>query len=282
MKSGAVPDIIAEDTELGQYWITSWRTASGREFSETWVDEYRRARELLGDLSTATTYVDGLRKAGLFDPATRGSAVRTALASVFLLWLYPEPVAALKTAANTLGSDTDSIASMAGALVGGTSADLPSGPLLDSELISSEARRLAMCGIGRGWRGHRYPDLLRWVAPSAQADYLQPLKDNQLVLVGLGAVARVIGDPRRGRQGDFAWQWLELEFGQTVLVKRRWDGSQSYAILNYLYTLAETACTRACFALGLDPGLGILHTDQPRRDSLALDLIESHSNTCGE
>lgn len=46
------------------------------------------------------------------------------------------------------------------------------------------------------------------------------------------------------------------------------------AILNYLYALAEIECRNACHRLGLDPGLGILHTDNPRRDSLALDIIE--------
>lgn len=46
------------------------------------------------------------------------------------------------------------------------------------------------------------------------------------------------------------------------------------AILNYTYALAETECTIALRAVGLDPGLGVMHTDQRARDSLALDLIE--------
>ncbi len=46
------------------------------------------------------------------------------------------------------------------------------------------------------------------------------------------------------------------------------------AMLNYLYALAEAECRLACLTLGLDPGLGLLHTDAKSRDSLALDLIE--------
>ncbi len=46
------------------------------------------------------------------------------------------------------------------------------------------------------------------------------------------------------------------------------------AMLNYLYALAETECRFACLAVGLDPGLGFLHTDRRGRDSLALDLLE--------
>jgi CRISPR-associated endonuclease Cas1 len=46
------------------------------------------------------------------------------------------------------------------------------------------------------------------------------------------------------------------------------------AILNYLYALLESEARLAAAALGLDPGLGVLHVDTPNRDSLALDLME--------
>jgi CRISPR-associated endonuclease Cas1 len=46
------------------------------------------------------------------------------------------------------------------------------------------------------------------------------------------------------------------------------------AILNYLYALLESEARLAAAALGLDPGLGVLHVDAPNRDSLALDILE--------
>jgi CRISPR-associated endonuclease Cas1 len=46
------------------------------------------------------------------------------------------------------------------------------------------------------------------------------------------------------------------------------------AILNYLYAILESEARIAAAALGLDPGLGILHADTANRDSLALDLLE--------
>jgi CRISPR-associated endonuclease Cas1 len=46
------------------------------------------------------------------------------------------------------------------------------------------------------------------------------------------------------------------------------------AILNYLYTVLESETCLAASALGLDPGLGLLHADRPVRDSLACDLME--------
>ena len=46
------------------------------------------------------------------------------------------------------------------------------------------------------------------------------------------------------------------------------------AMLNYLYALLESETRLAVAALGLDPGLGVLHMDAPARDSLAFDVME--------
>jgi hypothetical protein len=46
------------------------------------------------------------------------------------------------------------------------------------------------------------------------------------------------------------------------------------AMLNYLYALLESESRLAAAALGLDPGLGVLHMDTSARDSLACDLME--------
>jgi CRISPR-associated endonuclease Cas1 len=46
------------------------------------------------------------------------------------------------------------------------------------------------------------------------------------------------------------------------------------AILNYLYSVLESEARLAAAALGLDPGLGMLHVDTRTRDSLACDLME--------
>jgi len=46
------------------------------------------------------------------------------------------------------------------------------------------------------------------------------------------------------------------------------------ALLSYVYKLVEVEAILACTAVGLDPGLGLIHTDLRGRQSLALDLIE--------
>jgi len=46
------------------------------------------------------------------------------------------------------------------------------------------------------------------------------------------------------------------------------------AMLNYLYALLESESRLAAAALGLDPGIGLMHVDTDARDSLACDLME--------
>jgi hypothetical protein len=47
------------------------------------------------------------------------------------------------------------------------------------------------------------------------------------------------------------------------------------AMLNYLYALLESEARLVVAALGLDPGLGVMHMDMPTRDSLACDVMEA-------
>jgi CRISPR-associated endonuclease Cas1 len=46
------------------------------------------------------------------------------------------------------------------------------------------------------------------------------------------------------------------------------------ALLNFLYALLESESRLSAAAMGLDPGIGLLHVDTPNRDSLACDLME--------
>jgi CRISPR-associated endonuclease Cas1 len=46
------------------------------------------------------------------------------------------------------------------------------------------------------------------------------------------------------------------------------------AMLNYLYAVLESETRLAAAAMGLDPGIGLLHVDTDARDSLACDLME--------
>jgi CRISPR-associated endonuclease Cas1 len=91
-----------------------------------------------------------------------------------------------------------------------------------------------------------------------------------------------------------AWEAVEVAFVHRDDVKvpahwRRFEGRRSAvnpgtsrsatdpvnATLNYAYRLVESEARLATLALGLDPGLGILHADMRNRDGFVLDLMEA-------
>ena len=124
-------------------------------------------------------------------------------------------------AANAIGTDTDTIATMAGALLGACDAttEPPEEPL-DTDYLLREADRLVAVSQGDTTAGHSYPDILTWTAPQAQADALVQA-DDRLIVDGLGEVTELAADMSWTPGKDFAWQWVRTQFGQTLLIKRR-------------------------------------------------------------
>jgi CRISPR-associated endonuclease Cas1 len=54
----------------------------------------------------------------------------------------------------------------------------------------------------------------------------------------------------------------------------RLASSPPNALLNFIYSILEAESRLAASAMGLDPGIGLLHVDTPNRDSLACDIME--------
>ena len=63
----------------------------------------------------------------------------------------------------------------------------------------------------------------------------------------------------------------ELQF---TLRSRQPPMDLANSALSFLYTVLLGECVTAVYAAGLDPGIGVLHGDDDRRPSLALDLLE--------
>ena len=60
----------------------------------------------------------------------------------------------------------------------------------------------------------------------------------------------------------------------------RLAGNPPNALLNLLYALLESESRLSAAAMGLDPGIGVLHVDTPNRDSLACDIMEPIRPKC--
>lgn len=207
-------------------WFGMWDRAGSRPLGVAWHEAIAGAAAALDSIGKIKMPVSGppgwyqqvLRTLSLRDPANRGSATLTALAAWGLASVADGPDQAVRISANALHSDTDTVGTMAGALLGAASGLGSTPSLMDTHVIDSETKRLL--GTGSVRTAYPYPDLLHWVAPQTQADAVFKDGDDGLYVAGLGP-ARPLDDPVWDSAQRFGWQWAELSHGQTVLIKRR-------------------------------------------------------------
>jgi ADP-ribosylglycohydrolase len=223
---GQLPEIVRGLPLIGELWLPVWEQRSARQLEEAVaqvIDEGRGDIERIRPLVEAngSTYPRVVEELGGLDNETRGSGMKSALFSSVAAWLFRDrPADGSLECVNVLGSDTDTIASMAGALLGGVTKEPPPQAIADSDYIISEAQRVARTGGGEVLDDFPYPDLLKWAPPKTQLDTVGAY-DGGLAVAGLGpAVEASEATPAKGRD-KAVWQWLELGFGQRVLVRRR-------------------------------------------------------------
>lgn len=220
-----VPTLIATDPQLAAFWQSAWESSAGCTL-ESAVDamqseassDFAAIRDIL-DRDPVHSYELSLRRIGCLEPRFRGSGFKTALAAAALAWLHRDrPIeTALALAANELESDTDTIATMAGAIMGCVLESEPQWEIQDRDYITREALRLAGIAAGQPQDSFTYPDLGRWSPPTRQTASVG-LGDQGYALAGLGPLDPVGSEYPAG---DAVWQWFALPFGQTILAKRR-------------------------------------------------------------
>ncbi|HBB94795.1 MAG TPA: ADP-ribosylglycohydrolase [Blastocatellia bacterium] len=220
--------LMREDPDLGTIWLSVWQERVGRSI-ETAITEVRD--ECQADIELAiqftaersdASYCRLVEALGGLTDKERGSGTKTAIIAAALSWIHRDdfPATAMVKAANLLGSDTDSIATMAGAILGAVSNEPPRGPVLDEEYLVFEASRMARLSRKENVETFVYPDLFVWHPPKTQLDGVGRI-NTSLALAGL-AKAKELGPPLESRKKeDAVWQWLRLEFGQSVFAKRR-------------------------------------------------------------
>jgi len=223
-EAARLPQIIAGDVEVASYWRTAFEHDSG-DFERAWAKAVAQSREAVEIVAESAQeggmdYSQVITRLGLTELERRGSGILTAVAAASLTWLDATPEETLRIAANAVGTDTDTIATMAGAILGTIAEHEPPVEVLDAELFRSEASRLTAVAFDKEVPSHRYPDLVDWVAPKGRADALIRATDGTLRLVGLGP-ADSIGDTIPSGASGFAWRWVRVAFGQTLLVKHR-------------------------------------------------------------
>jgi ADP-ribosylglycohydrolase len=228
--------LVDGHTELGTLWRPTWESRAGVSFSEAWrqtTDECRQAMLLAaqstpglggpdGKLSdTATEAYDQLVSTlELRNPDKRGNAITTVTAALALATAAPaDPAGVSRLAARALGTDTDTIATMAAALIGASDTAPDPCPVLDTDYLSGEAVRLAEIAQGKPTQRFSYPDLLHWTPPRTQLDTVG-LAASIPALAGLGTL-EIVENTETAEKRDTRWAWMHSDFGPTFLVRLR-------------------------------------------------------------
>lgn len=224
-----IPELVAMDSELSAFWLPTWEKLSGTDIgtatasvADEWSECVKDASpHLIG--SPSETYTRVVRELGGLTENERGSGLKSALFSLVACWVFREagPRECIETVANFLGSDTDTIGTMAGALFGALPNQVaPDDTIQDRDYLEAEAIRLFEVSQG-GSSTDRfpYPDLLYWQAPKTALDCVGSTNGNY-ALAGFGGLS-VLSEEFGATQKGTVWQWFQLDFGQTIVCKRR-------------------------------------------------------------
>lgn len=223
-----VVDIAYSDDRLGELWLRQWEKLSEQSLNNAVQDV---AIELFDDLTKCSrldphnpraSYATAVEALRAYDPAQRGSATKTAVLAAVAAHLFADrSEEGIIATADYVGTDTDSIATMQGAIVGAAGGlGMPAHSIQDLGYVLGEADRMWAAAERQKTSRFPYPDILSWRAPRSATDALGSL-DREPYLAGLGPVELGDGPYETHGRATARWQWVQLWFGQTVLAKRR-------------------------------------------------------------
>lgn len=219
-----IEDAIKRNVQLNRFWLAAWEAATGDTISNAlnkvvietlqYIDTLRQVHWGVED-----TYAEILEALELLSSERKGTGTNTALVAAALAWdkRNTSPITVVLEAANAVGSDTDTIATMAGALAGAAAELAPTWIIQDADYIITEARRMVKISLNQPCNSFPYPDLIGWQPPVSQSDAVGKYRET-LALSGFGLLEPI---GKQWKSGDFAWQWFKLVFGQTILCKHR-------------------------------------------------------------
>lgn len=224
--AGVLDDVVGHPT-LATVWAPKWNVTSREHLQEAWaqtarecVDMLKMASDIGPDQEPTARYQHLIERLGLEDPSRRGTGTVSVVAALALAsWFDGDPETVSRISAHALGTDTDTIGTMAAAVAGAGATELPaSSTVQDAEYIQAEATRLAAIAVGGHPPRFAYPDLLEWRPPKTQSD-AYGVADGREALAGIGWC-----EPTGGGHWDVGqnrWSWVQTQFGQSLLVKQR-------------------------------------------------------------
>ncbi len=237
-ETGLIMENCKKDKLLKDIWLPNWENLSGKNLEQGVVEAIegmavdienvrniyeKNGSELLPlKMSPTDNYRDVLKSIDAFNPKVRGSGAKTALLSAYIAHFFSnDPRKGIELCANTLGSDTDTIATMAGAILGACTNAEPREKVLDNDYLITQAVRLHNISRGKPVSQFVYPDLLHWSPPKTPLDFLG-FYDKRFALSGLGFLdPQGEAIPQKSGKNAIYWRFFKTSFGQTFLLRGR-------------------------------------------------------------
>ncbi|MGV2839268.1 ADP-ribosylglycohydrolase family protein [Vibrio cyclitrophicus] len=221
---------ISKDDMLDTFWSHQWEADAEQSLDDAFSNV---ADEMISDLEIVSEWLQSPKidyqqlsdLLGLKDNSQRGSGSKTALAASLLMlknYQINNHKALLVDVVNELQTDTDTIATMFGALHGASCEKQPSGLIQDIDYIVSEAKRMYDISTGKEVTSFVYPDALCWNPNRSSLDNIM-IVDNQpniALFQKLVPLSPSFEDKKKG----FLYKWYQTQQGFSILLKRRaWD-----------------------------------------------------------
>ncbi|WP_394157466.1 ADP-ribosylglycohydrolase family protein [Vibrio campbellii] len=222
-----IPRIIKQDINLSTAWVPLFESQFGKSLEEAYEDVHREIAELIQTVSkwknsNSPSYISLVEALDLRNEKIRGSGTLTAVAALAASTIEEDLTSLIVTMVNALGTDTDSIATMVGAIRGVLDDSIPPQDLQDQAYIIQDAERLYRISVGCEKNNYLYPDVMAWRVPSSTLDYIASCK-GELVFPPFGVVTQTSEafSSNNTESYDYSYQWVSSSFGQSFLVKIR-------------------------------------------------------------
>lgn len=220
-----VPLIMEKELEMSSIWIQQWQIDTKENFKthvNVIVNEFAETIQAFDEFSSgspAMRYEQFAKKINAVGGKEVGSGVKTSILAMAAAYLFraENPLSCIKTVADLLHSDTDTIATMAGALIGTFAKEAPPYPIQDSNYIKSEAVRLVQISKKERPLSFFYPSIVSWKSARSPLEQVY-VNNNDFYLAGLGKLEL---SSVSYENKTTVWSWGTLPFGQSVLTKRR-------------------------------------------------------------
>lgn len=222
--------LIKKDMFISTVWLPRWEEQTSSNFVEQtsivikeykqYIDEFSQHK----NGSPKERYYSFAKAIGAIGGRETGSSVKTTIlaAAAALLFQNEDPVSCLQTTASVFNSDTDTIATMTGALLGAFVNNEPNFPIQDKDYLKKEAIKLYNIAHKIPEKNFSYPSILKWTSPRTSIEQVKNY-NNAYYIDGL---CRIRLKDKKYSNNSTIWQFAETDFGQTILVKRRKDTVQ--------------------------------------------------------